>query len=269
MVCGNGNCGQGGTQFACELCATLIPVVVLSLDYEASELEPATVQLMSIKAIQSHRIHSETEPHQRRDSTPASPPFSGNLALLYPILATSFSSSMTLVSPSVDAALAAPLQQPLLSAASSTTSASSAASSSTTPSPLPSTPSHRTFRFAHPLVYFLVLFGMSSLSLAAFHPQPLPPPLSLLRPVVELAYILFREQCVVQAVFYTAVGLHVGEAVWVAVSGVLRRKGVVDGWERLAWVGQTVLLGWGSVGLLRRLPDVQLSNSRSAAAVDR
>ena len=125
-----------------------------------------------------------------------------------------------------------------------------------------------TFRFAHPFIYLFVLFGMSCLALAAFHPS-LPRSLSLLQPVVDLAYFLFREQWVVQAVFSTAVGLHVGEALWVCVSGVLNRKGVVAWWDRVAWIGQTVLLGWGSVGLLRRLPDVRHSAGRSSGVTPR
>ena len=113
-------------------------------------------------------------------------------------------------------------------------------------------------------MYFFVLFGMSCLGLAAFCPS-LPRSLWLLQPIVDLAYWLFREQWVVQAVFYTAVGLHLGETLWVCVSGILQRKGVTSGWGRLAWIVQTVLLGWGSVGLLRGLPDVRHGNTRSAA----
>ena len=106
---------------------------------------------------------------------------------------------------------------------------------------------------------------MACLGLAAFYPI-VPPSLAVLQPVVSLAYFLFGEQWVVQAVFYTAVGLHAGEALWVAASSMLRRKGVHDGWVRGAWVMQTVLLGWGSVRLLRKLPDVRDGNRRLSAA---
>lgn len=165
-------------------------------------------------------------------------------------------------------ASATSLQQPLLPTPSSTstpTSTSTSTANSTTSAPPTSSPSRRTFRLAHPATYFLVLSGLTCLGLAAYFPT-LPRPVSLLQPIVDLAYFLFREQWVVQAVFYTAIGLHIGEALWVSVSGVLGRKGVEAGWARLAWVGQTVLLGWGSVGLLRGLPDVQHSGSRNTVA---
>ena len=149
---------------------------------------------------------------------------------------------------------AAPLLQPA-------STASTATSSSTTAAPATGTHSHRTFRFAHPFVYFFVIAGMTCLGLAAFLPS-LPRWLSPLQPIVRLAYYLFAEQWVVQGVFCTAVGLHVGETLWVCASGVLDRKGVVERRDRMAWVVQTALLGWGSVGLLRQLPNVRPSPSR-------
>ena len=101
---------------------------------------------------------------------------------------------------------------------------------------------------------------MPALGLAAYYGRL--SPLAIMQPLVSLVYFVFREQWVVQAVWYTAAATHLAETLWVAASGVLDDKGVVDRWHRVGWVVQTFLVGWGGIGLLRQLPDVKRDGSK-------
>jgi hypothetical protein len=111
-----------------------------------------------------------------------------------------------------------------------------------------------TFRLVHPLVYIFVLFGRSSLYLSASYPV-MPHPFGWLQPVQDLAFLLMRNQTVMSVVFIIAISLHVGEAAYVLL--VLLDRKAVAGWDRLWWTMQTLAVGYPSLRLLRRLPDVR------------
>ena len=124
---------------------------------------------------------------------------------------------------------------------------------------MPSTTSRRappspTFRFAHPLWYLSILFGLSSLFLAAAYPSHFPPPLTFLQPVHSLAYAIFRTQTMLIIGSVAAIAAHVGEAGYTAFH-LLDDRGV-RGYDRLWWTLQTLILGFPSLRLLLRCPSV-------------
>ena len=98
------------------------------------------------------------------------------------------------------------------------------------------------FRFAHPLWYVVILFGLSMLFLSAAYPTGFPPPLDLLQPVHSLAYFVFRTQSLLIVASIAAAAVHLAEAAYVACV-LLPRKGV-RGWSRLLWPLQTAVLGF-------------------------
>ena len=128
------------------------------------------------------------------------------------------------------------------------------------PPPRRSSPSlasfpHSTFRFAHPLWYLVIFFGLFTLYLCAAYPKAMPSPFTALQPLHDVAYAIFRTQLMLQIAFAAALAGHAGEAVY-AYSVLLDRKGVA-GNDRVYWTVQTLLLGFPSLRLLRALPDAR------------
>jgi hypothetical protein len=106
------------------------------------------------------------------------------------------------------------------------------------------------FRFTHPGLALAILLGMTLTATFAFEsPEAVDasPLLRLLSPLRTFSYLIFRSQTAIRSVFFAAVAAHVLEAgVALQVSSALG----CSSQTRLFWFVQTVLYGYGSLGLL-------------------
>jgi hypothetical protein len=110
------------------------------------------------------------------------------------------------------------------------------------------------FRFTHPALAIAILSGMTLTAIFAFESPEAAhatPSLSLCSTVLSslrsFSYLLFQSQTCIRSVFFAAVGAHVLEAC-VALYESIALGCSSD--RTVLWFLQTVLYGYGSLGLL-------------------
>eukprot|EP01119_Soliformovum_irregulare_P005044 TRINITY_DN1637_c0_g1_i1.p1 TRINITY_DN1637_c0_g1~~TRINITY_DN1637_c0_g1_i1.p1 ORF type:complete len:258 (+),score=41.60 TRINITY_DN1637_c0_g1_i1:86-775(+) len=111
--------------------------------------------------------------------------------------------------------------------------------------------SSKQIAFAAPLpVVLLILFGMFNLWSASHQHDA---PVAILRPIRDLAFLIFKSQSNLLITWYIANSLHFLEAIWSQM--ICLQKGFTSPPVRLFWFIQTFLFGYASIGPLRSLPD--------------